>query len=72
MTIEPPPDDEPPFDALTAEPPVFGEPRSNVLTPMGEIESLGDFYRGLGARRTKVLIFGVGGLLLLIALLAAL
>ncbi len=61
-----------PVDALTSEPPEFGEPRSSVLTPMGEIESIGDFYRGLGARRTKMVVFGVGGLLLLLALLTAL
>jgi hypothetical protein len=66
------PSAEPPIDALTTEPPEFGEPRSSVLTPMGEVESIGDFSRGLGARRAKIAIFGVGGLLMLLALLAAL
>ena len=61
-----------PIDALTTEPPEFSEPRSSVLTPMGEVESLGDFSRGLGARRTKIAIFGVGGIVVLMALLAAL
>jgi hypothetical protein len=65
-------DPDEPNDALTSEPPEFGEPRSSVLTPMGEVESIGDFYRGLGARRTKIVIFGFGGLVLLIALLTAL
>lgn len=61
-----------PLDALTSEPPEFGEPRSSVLTPMGEIESIGDFYRGLGARRARRVVFGFGALILLIALLTAL
>lgn len=61
-----------PVDALTSEPPEFGEPRSSVLTPMGEIESMGDFSRGLGARRMKMVVFGFGGMLLVLALLAAL
>lgn len=71
MTSEPPDDEQPPFDALTAEPPQFGEPRSNVLTPMGEVESLGDFARGLGARRIRVTIFAIGAVLLALAFIAA-
>jgi hypothetical protein len=61
-----------PTDALTSEPPEFGEPRSSVLTPMGEVESVGNFARGLGARRTTIAFFGFGILLMLLALLAAL
>jgi hypothetical protein len=64
--------DEPPFDALTSQPPEFGEPRSSVLTPMGEVESIGGFARGLGVRRTKIAIFGGGAVLFVLALLAAL
>ncbi len=60
-----------PTDALTSEPPEFGEPRSSVLTPMGEIESIGNFARGLGARRTRMAILGFGILLMLLALQAA-
>ncbi len=63
---------EPPFDALTSQPPEFGQPRSSVLTPMGEVESIGGFARGLGVRRTKVAIFGGGAVLFVLALLAAL
>lgn len=74
MKDDPGGDDLPdrPIDALTTEPPEFREPRSSMLTPMGEVESLGDFSRGLGARRTKIAVFGVGGIVMLMALLAAL
>ncbi len=65
-------DGDEPIDALTSEPPEFGEPRASVLTPMGSIESLGDFYRGLGARRSRIVMFGFGAIALLLALMAAL
>jgi hypothetical protein len=64
------PSDE--LDALTSEPPEFAEGRASVLTPMGEVESIGDFARGLGARRAQIAIFGLGGLVLLFAVMAAL
>lgn len=63
--------EEPPIDALTTDPPEFGEPRASVWTPMGDVESLGDFSRGLGARRLKITIFGIGGALLVMAFAAA-
>jgi hypothetical protein len=63
---------EPELDALTSEPPVFGEPRSSVLTYEGSIESERAFLRGLGAKRVKVVVFGIGVVLLLLALVAAL
>ena len=49
----------------------YGEARSSVLTPMGEVESLGDFARGLGSRRVKIALVVGGGLVLALAFLAA-
>ncbi len=60
------------LDALTGESPEFGEPRSSVLTPMGEVESIGSFARGLGARRLRITLWIGGGLVMTLALLAAL
>ena len=65
-----PPDDEP-IDSLTSESVTYGEARSSVLTPMGEVESLGDFARGLGSRRVKIALVVGGGLVLALAFLAA-
>ena len=65
-------DQEPELDASTVEPPTFGEPRASVLTPMGEVESLGDVAQCLRARRMKIAIFAFGGVAMLFALLAAL
>ena len=41
-------------------------------TPMGQVDSVGMFARGLGPRRTKIAIGVVGGMMLLIAVLIAL
>lgn len=72
------PDDEPvdspdeePIDSLTSEPVTYREARSSVLTPMGEVESLGDFARGLGVRRVKIALVVGGALALALALLSA-
>ena len=65
----------PPLDdlnALTTEPPVFGERRASALSPHGEVQMTGDFLRGLGPRRAKVLVFGTGVVVLTLTLLAAL
>lgn len=43
-----------------------------MLTPMGEVQALGQFARGLGARRMKIAIGVFGGLAMLLALLEAL
>lgn len=59
-------------DAMTREPPVFGEARHSVLSPSGQHESERDFTRGLGPRRVKLVIFGFGGLAIMLALLSAL
>jgi hypothetical protein len=61
-----------PDDALTSEPVPFGEVPRDVLTPMGQVDSIGLFARGLGARRVKILITIGGVLALAVALLAAL
>lgn len=42
----------------------YAEATHSVLTPMGQVESYGDFARGLGARRIKVL----GALFLLVGI----
>jgi hypothetical protein len=42
------------------------------LTPMGQVDSIGSFARGLGARRVKIALATAGGVLLLFAVLAAL
>ncbi len=64
--------DIPPTDSLTGEPPVFSAPRASTISLTGAEENMGDFFRGLGPRRMKIAVFGVGGTLLVIALAAAL
>lgn len=64
--------DDEPINSLTSEPVTYGEARSSVLTPMGEVESIGGFARGFGARRVKIALVVGGGLALSLALLAAL
>lgn len=61
-----------PTDSLTSEPPVFGTPKASTISLTGADEHFGDFFRGLGPRRMKVALTGVGGTLLVIALVAAL
>jgi len=47
-------DEEPPeLDADTAEPPKFGEARDSVLTPEGQIQSVGSFARGLALASSR-------------------
>jgi len=38
----------------------YGEPTHSVLTPIGQIESYGNFARGLGARNVKIAIGAIG------------
>lgn len=40
----------------------------SVLTPAGEIESAGRFYRGLGPRCTKFVLFGTLSLILIVGI----
>ncbi len=59
--------------AAAAEPPPrLVEDVHDVLTPMGEVQALGQFAHGLGARRMKIAIGVFGGLAMVSALLEAL
>ncbi len=71
MRPDPPTADEP-HDSFTSEPVRFDEAPHDVLTPMGQVDSIGSFARGLGARRMKIIIGIVGLVALSIALLSAL
>lgn len=62
---------DPDDSATDAPPPLLEEDVHDVLTPMGEVDSLGSFARGLGARRVKFMIVVFGGLAMMLALLAA-
>jgi hypothetical protein len=55
----------------SAEPVRFDEAQRGVLTPMGQVDSIDGFARGLGARRVNILIGIAGVLLLAIAFLNA-
>lgn len=61
----PPPE---PDGSSTAEPVPYADARHSVLTPIGQVESAGNFARGLGARRIKM--FGAVVLVVCLALLA--
>jgi hypothetical protein len=65
------PEGNEPHESLAAEPPRFDEGPRSVLTPMGQVDSIGRFARGLGARRTKNALAAGGALLLILAFLAA-
>ena len=41
------------------------------LTPMGQVDSMAAFARGLGPRRTKIALAVIGGVMLLVAVLIA-
>ena len=58
-------------ESLPPEPVRFDEAPRDVLTPMGQVDSIGSFARGLGARRVKILIGIAGVVLLVLALLSA-
>jgi hypothetical protein len=56
-----------PDGSASIEQPEFGpEEVHSVLTPAGEIESAGRFYRGLGPRWTKILLFGTLSFILIV------
>jgi hypothetical protein len=62
-----------PDGTASVEQPEYGpEEVSSVLTPMGQVESLGDFARGLGPRVVKVVLFGSLALLLVAGIVAEL
>ncbi len=50
----------------------FDDGPGSTLTPMGQVDSIGAFARGLGARRLKIALGLGGALVLVIAALAAL
>ena len=56
-----------PLDSSLGEPPPFEPERSSVPAPMGLVESVGSFARGLGAWRVKWLIAVAGGITLVLA-----
>jgi hypothetical protein len=59
-----------PDGTASIEQPEYGpEEVHSVLTPAGEIESDGRFYRGLGPRRTKVVVFGTLSFILIVGIL---
>lgn len=59
-----------PDGSASIEQPEYGpEEVHSVLTPAGEIESAGRFYRGLGSRWTKVVLFGTIGFILIVGVL---
>ncbi len=63
----------PPDRSASVEQPEYGpEDVHSVLTPAGQIDSVGQFSRGLGPRRTKILLLGTLGLILAIGILAEL
>jgi hypothetical protein len=60
----------PPDGSASVEQRKYGpEEVHSVLTPAGQIDSVGQFYRGLGPRRTKILLFGTLGFILAIGIL---
>jgi hypothetical protein len=63
----------PPDGSASVEQPEYGPDEvSSVLTPMGQVDSLGHFARGLGPLTVKLLVFGSLGLLLLVGVIAEL
>jgi hypothetical protein len=62
-----------PDGSASVEQPEYGpEEVHSVLTPAGQIESAGQFARGLGPRRTKILLFGTLGIVVTIGILGEL
>ena len=71
--------DRDPFDApspdgsASVEQPEYGPDEvSSVLTPMGQVESLGNVARGLGPRVVKIALFGSLALIVVAGLVAEL
>ncbi len=60
----------PPDGSASVEQTQYGpEEVHSVLTPAGQINSVGQFSRGLGPRWTKILLFGTLGFILAIGIL---
>ncbi len=61
----------PPDGSASVEQPEYGpEEVASVLTPMGQVESLGNFARGLGPHVVKIVLFGSLAVLLLAGIIA--
>ncbi len=62
-----------PDGSASVEQPEYGpEEVASVLTPMGQVESLGSFARGLGPRVVKIVLLGSLALVLLVGVVAEL
>jgi hypothetical protein len=73
MTSPDPLEPPTPDGSAAVEPREYGpEEAASVLTPMGQVESLGNFARGLGPRRVRIALFGSLAVLLLVGVLAEL
>lgn len=73
MAVSDPLEPVAPDGSASVEQPEYGPDEvSSVLTPMGQVDSLGHFARGLGPNMVKLLVFGSLGLLLLVGVLAEL
>jgi hypothetical protein len=60
-----------PDGSASVEQPEYGPDEApSALTPMGQVESLGSFARGLGPNVVNAILFGSLGLLLLVFLIA--
>lgn len=70
MPTDPEDGDFAPLDSMTEEPVTYGEGSLNALTPMDQVESFGNFTRGLGARRVKLALFVFGLCVLIPAVVA--
>lgn len=66
MTSPDPLEPPTPGGSAAVEPHEYGpEEAASVLTPMGQVESLGNFACGLGPRRGRIALFGSLAVLLL-------
>ena len=73
MTRPDPPEPPRPDGSAVVEQPECGpEEVASALTPMGQVESLGSFARGLGPRRVRIALFGSLAAMLLVGVLAEL
>jgi hypothetical protein len=70
MESDPPPGHDT-HESSWAEPVRFDEALRDVLTPMGQVDSIGSFARGFGTRQVKILIGITGAVLLALTLLNA-
>jgi hypothetical protein len=65
------PDDDVLGTASAEPPPPLVEYAFEPDTPMGQVDSLGNFARSLGPRRVKIALFAVGTVAVVLAFLSA-